>query len=63
MHDISIDHLIDTKTAARVLSISPGTLAVWRCIKRYDLPYVKIGRAVRYRLSDLQEFLRRQLKE
>ena len=24
------------------------TLAVWRCTQRYALPYVKVGRKVRY---------------
>jgi predicted DNA-binding transcriptional regulator AlpA len=32
-------------------------LAGWRCTKRYDLPFVKIGRVIRYRESDIQNFL------
>lgn len=54
--------LLNRKEAARYLSVSPGTLAVWDCTKRYDLKPIKIGRSVRYRMSDLNHFLEEQLK-
>lgn len=54
--------LLNRKEAARYLSVSPGTLAVWDCTKRYDLKPIKIGRAVRYKLSELNRFLDGQLK-
>jgi len=50
--------LVTEKRAAEILGITPGTLSVWRCVRRYPLPYTKIGRAVRYRLEDLDEFVR-----
>lgn len=50
--------LVDEKRAAEILGITPGTLSVWRCVRRYPLPYTKIGRAVRYRVEDLDEFVR-----
>ena len=53
--------LLDRKTAARYLAISPGTLAVWDCTKRYDLKPIKVGRAVRYRPSDLDKLLEDRL--
>ena len=44
--------------AARYLGLeSAGTLAVWRCTKRYPLPYVKIGRKVVYDIRDLDAFI------
>jgi hypothetical protein len=49
--------LVDEKRAAEILGISAGTLSVWRCVRRYPLPYTKIGRAVRYRLADLEAFI------
>jgi predicted DNA-binding transcriptional regulator AlpA len=49
--------LLDPPAAAEFLSISKITLAGWRCSKRYSLPYIKIGRLVRYRQSDLVAFL------
>lgn len=43
--------------AACVLNTSTQTLANWRATGRYVLPYVKVGRLVRYRLSDLEAFI------
>lgn len=48
-----IESLIDANDAANILNINPGTLKVWRSIKRYAVPFVKVGRSVRYRRSDL----------
>ena len=56
------NHLMDRKTAAKYLGISPNTLAVWDCTKRYDLKPLKVGRAVRYRKSDLDAFMQRNLQ-
>lgn len=56
-----LDELLDRKTAAKYLKISPGTLAVWDCTKRYDLKPLKVGRSVRYRKSDLDNFAERLL--
>ena len=49
--------MLNRKEAADFLGISEGTLAVWACTKRYRLPYIKIGRLVKYRLSDLEAFI------
>lgn len=50
-------HLLDDIDAGAVLDASPGTLSVWRSTGRYNLPFVKIGRKVRYRAGDLRAFL------
>jgi len=39
--------------AGEFLNLKPRTLAIWRCTKRYDLPFYKAGRMVNYRLADL----------
>lgn len=52
--------LVNREEAAQILGTSPATLAVWACTKRYDLPYVKIGRLVKYRLSDIYTFIEQQ---
>lgn len=49
--------LLDEQKAAAVLGVSPGTLGVWRSTGRYALPFVKVGRAVRYRRSDIDAWL------
>lgn len=52
------DPLFDDPEAAAYLGLkSPDTLSVWRATKRYGIPYIKVGRNVRYRRSDLDRFL------
>ena len=52
------EKLLTTEQAAEMLGIAPQTLAVWRCKKRYDLPFVRIGsRRVRYRPEDIAAWL------
>lgn len=54
---------IDDKQAAAALGVKTSTLAVWRSTGRYNLPYRKVGRLVRYRLTDLAEFLERRTSD
>ena len=49
--------LLDEKEAAAHIEVKEGTLSVWRCTGRYNLPFIKIGRKVRYRRSDLDAWL------
>lgn len=53
----SDDQLLTRPQAAKFLNIKEQTLAVWASSKRYPLPMVKVGRSVRYRLSDLEAFV------
>lgn len=50
-------NLLTEKQAAVRLQVSPATLQVWRCTRRVNLPFVKVGRLVRYRAEDLQAFI------
>lgn len=59
----NIRDLCDDKTAADILDVTPGTLSVWRSTGRYNLPFVKIGRKVRYRRADLLSWLERRTRE
>jgi len=52
--------LLNTRKAARFLGRRPGTLTVWRSTRAVEIPYVKMGRSVMYRLSDLEAFVERQ---
>ncbi|MBV7314754.1 helix-turn-helix domain-containing protein [Shewanella sp. NIFS-20-20] len=49
--------LLNNSEAAAYLGVTEGTLTVWRSCGRYNLPFVKVGRLVRYRLTDLNAFL------
>ena len=51
--------LATPEEAAEILGVSTGTLSVWRSVGRYNLPFVKIGSRVRYRLRDLDAFIER----
>jgi hypothetical protein len=51
-----MDRLIDEHEAAAMLNVAVGTLRVWRCKRRYPLRYVKVGRRVRYRVTDIESF-------
>ncbi len=54
--------LLSRREAAAYLGIAPQTLAIWKCCKRYDLPYIKIGKLVKYRKSDLDAFISKNVQ-
>ena len=49
--------LLTESEAADYLSVEPQTLCAWRCTRRYNLPFIKVGRLVRYRPEDVEAFL------
>lgn len=49
--------LWDEKQAAAYLKVDHKTLTAWRTTKRYNLPFIKCGRLVRYRPEDVEVFL------
>jgi predicted site-specific integrase-resolvase len=55
--------LLDEQAAAALLTVAPGTLGVWRSTGRYNLPFLKVGRMVRYRRADLLAWLEKRTRE
>ena len=53
----SSDPLLSPPEAAAYIGVSENTLGVWRCVGRYAIPFIKVGRLVRYRASDLDAWL------
>ncbi len=51
-----LTELLTPEQVARLTGLSPETLAQWRSQKR-GIPYLKIGRAVRYDPADVQQYL------
>lgn len=51
--------LLTEEEAAAILRIKPATLTNWRSSGRYDLPFVKTGGKIRYRLSAVLYFIER----
>lgn len=52
--------LFTVEQAAEYLTLSKSTLDIWRITGGHGLPFVKLGRSVRYKKSVLDEFLNRQ---
>ena len=57
MNQQIVPFLLTPQEASVYLGVSVQTLAIWRCNKRYNLKYVKVGRNVRYNVDDLKSFL------
>lgn len=55
--------LLTRREAAAYLGVAEQTLAVWKCTGRRSLPFVKIGRLVRYRKADLDAFILEHLQD
>lgn len=55
--------LLRPEVVARMLDVNEGTLAVWRTTRRYPLPWVKVGRVIRYKMEDVQNFIRLRTNE
>lgn len=53
--------LLSREETAALLGVQTNTLAVWALHQRYTLPYVKVGRRVKYRLSDVLCFIEKNL--
>lgn len=54
---MAVSKLLTPDQVADLLSVTTHTLAVWRCEARYNLPYIKTGRLVRYREADVHRFI------
>ena len=57
--NISLDQdaIINTDQAAALLCTPKGTLIKWRSTGENKIPVIKIGRNVRYRVSELNKWL------
>ena len=58
-----LPRLLTPGQVAQVLGVTTHTLSVWRYENRYNLAYVKTGRLVRYRESDVQAFIQERLHQ
>lgn len=54
--------LLDCAQTSAILRTAEGTLAVWRSVGRYSLPFIKIGHKVFYRAGDLRKFIERRTR-
>jgi hypothetical protein len=49
--------LLTPRQTAKLLHVTYGTLAAWRCNRRYPLAYVRIGRKIYYRPQDIEAYI------
>jgi predicted site-specific integrase-resolvase len=54
--------LLTAEQVSEILGVNTHTLAVWRCTGRYNLPYIKAGRLVRYCEKEIAAFINRSTK-
>ncbi|SDJ99856.1 Helix-turn-helix domain-containing protein [Ferrimonas sediminum] len=52
-----MDNLLTPIEVSDLLGVTIGTLSVWRCKGSYPLPYVKVGRRVMYKATDVRSFI------
>ena len=60
INDYDDSYLMSVEEVAKVLQMSADTLSVWRSTGRYNLPYTKIGRCVKYVAKDVKDFIERR---
>jgi len=51
------DVLTDTAGASQLLSIPEGTLVKWRSTGENNIPFIRIGRGIKYRTTDLKAYV------
>ena len=56
---LNLDHFLTTKEVANYLRLQKNTLEIWRLQGRGPA-FVRLGRAIRYRLGDIEKFVERQ---
>lgn len=54
---IIIRDRLTTNEAAEMIGVKPQTLVSWRCTRREEIPYYKIGRMVFYKKTDIDIWL------
>jgi excisionase family DNA binding protein len=60
-HPQNREELLRTEEAAQSLDLKPTTLEAWRC-RGGGPPFLKLGKAVRYRRADLENFMESRLR-
>ena len=59
---MSFERLLTPSEVADRLTIAEHTLALWRADRRH-LPYIKIGRMVRYSEDEVEAFIERSARD
>jgi excisionase family DNA binding protein len=55
--------ILTTEQAAKLLGVRPQTLMNWRSTRRQRVPFIRVGRAVRYRRADVEAWLTKRTED
>lgn len=56
-----MEKLLKPDEVADMLGIKLNTLGMWRCYKKHERSWVKIGKSVRYRPEDVRAYIDKNL--
>ena len=62
MDPAELPRLLTTDEVARILCVRRNTLEKWRSCGPVELPFVKCGKSVGYRIADVMEFMEKNRK-
>lgn len=48
---------INNRQTSLLTGLAESTLEQWRCTRRVEIPYFKLGKSIRYRLGDVRRFM------
>jgi excisionase family DNA binding protein len=57
---MTLAQLLTTRQVAELLQISEGCVRNWRS-EQYGPPFVRVGRMIRYKTADVEEWLAREI--
>lgn len=58
-----MEKLLTPEEVSEILHIQKSTLAVWRSTGRYSLKYVRAGRLIMYKYTDVLHFIDSRTQE
>ncbi len=61
--DVNIEEnqLLTSGQVSKMLNVHMETLRIWRLIQKDKLPYIRIGRLIRYKKSDVETLIKNGL--
>lgn len=57
LDQLPASYCLNEKEVASIIGVQHKTLTTWRHTKRVEIPFVKIGRSVKYRVADIRAFV------
>jgi len=56
-----MEKLLNEREAEEILGMAPGFLRKNRCVGKAHPPFIKVGKSIRYRPSDLEKFIEERI--